>query len=289
MPLLLALLALLYAGLWPVAAREFTFACYNVENYAPLIEKGQKKPRKNAEATQALHEVIAALNADILGVCEMGGPEQFEEFKRRLGESELGYAHFEYVDGGDPDRHLALASRFPIVASQSRSDLVLESDFSHERLRRGLLDVTIAVTPEFQVRCIGVHLKSKLAGMEDAEFIRRMEARLVRKHIDTILRETPESHLLLYGDFNDSKTSPALREVAGIRGSKHALLPIRLSDANGEYWTHFWAANDSYSRIDYILVNRPLGKRVERTRCFIYNEPHWVEASDHRPLVVTFK
>lgn len=288
MPLLLRLfLLLLTAG--SLLAKEFTFAAYNVENYAPLMEPGQQKPRKSAEATAALHEIIATLDADILGVCEMGGPEQFAAFKQRLEESGLGYTDFEYVAGGDADRHLALASRYPIVARDSRSDLVLQSDFSHEKMRRGLLDVTIAVTPEVHIRCVGVHLKSKLAGMEDAEFTRRVEARLLRKHIDAILAENPASLLLVYGDFNDTKTSPTLREVAGRRGSKTTMLPLRLCDTEGDYWTHFWKANDSYSRIDFLLVNRALGKRVVPAKCFLYRGPGWSEASDHRPLFATFE
>jgi len=289
MRLLLRLFLFLLLVGGSLAAKEFTFAAYNVANYAPLPEPGREKPRKSAEATAALHGIIATLNADILGVCEMGGPRQFEAFRQRLAESGLGYADFEYVEGGDADRHLALASRYPIVARNSRADLVLESDFSHEKMRRGILDVTIAVTPETRIRCVGVHLKSKLAGMEDAEFVRRVEARLLRKHIDAILAEDPGVQLLVYGDFNDTKTSPALREVAGRRGSKTAMLPLRLCDAEGDHWTHFWAADDSYSRIDFILVNRTLAKNVERTKCFLYRGPDRAGASDHRPLFATFK
>lgn len=287
MPLLLFLAFLLSVA--PLSAGEFSFAAYNVANYAPLPEPDRPKPRKSAAATAALHKIVATLGADILGVCEMGGAAQFEEFKRRLAADNLGYTDFEYVDGGDSDRHLALASRYPIVARHSRSDLVLESDFSHERLRRGLLDVTIAVAPGVHVRCIGLHLKSKLAGMEDAEFVRRMEARLVRKHIDAILAADPTVNLLVYGDFNDTKTSPAVREIAGRRGSRIALQPLRLCDGNGAYWTHFWAANDSYSRIDFVLVNRRLAGAVERERSCLYPGDDWAAASDHRPLFATFK
>lgn len=291
-PLLVAFLALLgtFAGLLtPTSGSEYTFAAYNVENYGPLLELGQNKPRKSTKATEALHGVIASLNADILGVCEMGSHAQFEEFKRRLSASGLGYTDFEWLDGGDRDRHLALASRYPIVERHSIAEVVLQSDFAYEKVRRGILDVTIAVTPEVHIRCVGVHLKSKLAAREDEGFIRRTEARLLRNHIDAILAADPNVQLLVYGDFNDTKNSASLREVAGKRGAKETMLPLRLCDTEGDYWTHHWAAQDSYSRIDFIFVNRRLAQAVERSKCYIERSPELAVASDHRPLLATFR
>ena len=56
----------------------------------------------------------------------MGSPERFEDFKKRLDEAGLGYVDSEYLQAADPDRHLALVSRFPIVARNSRGDVPYE-------------------------------------------------------------------------------------------------------------------------------------------------------------------
>jgi hypothetical protein len=48
-------------------------------------------------------------------VAEMGPPDQFAEFQKRLSEAGLQFPFSEYVNAANPDRHLALLSRFEIV------------------------------------------------------------------------------------------------------------------------------------------------------------------------------
>src|SRR5205809_7908514 len=102
---------------------------------------------KPAAEINALIAIIKDINPDILGVCEMGTPDRFEDFKKRLAEAGLGYTDSEYVQAADPDRHLALVSRFPIVARNSVVDIPFDLNGAPEKVRRGFLDVTIQVNP----------------------------------------------------------------------------------------------------------------------------------------------
>ena len=215
---------LLFAAALPAIAsgKDFVFAGYNLENYAPLADPGGTpagKPRKSEEAAGAVLGVIKEINPDILGVCEMGSALQFEEFRKRLENEKLGYIDSEFVDAADPDRHLALVSRFPIVARQSLTDLSYESNGVREKVRRGILDITVRVNDRYLIRIVGAHLKSKRFTPEGDEGERRNEAHLLRNHLSEILAADPHLNLLVFGDFNDTKEQPAIREVAGRRGA----------------------------------------------------------------------
>ncbi len=291
LPLCLSALLLLPGAV--VWGRDFLFAGYNIENYAPVAVEGATKsgrPLKSAKAAEAVAQVVRELSPDILGVCEMGARVQFDEFRARMEAAGMGYVDAEWVDGPDPDRHLALFSRFPIVARQSVVDLpIAESRDIRQKVRRGFLDVTVEPEPGFRVRIVGVHLKSKLATPEgSAEVERRQEAHLLRLYVEAILSANPETNLLVFGDLNDTKGQPALQEITGTRGSASALAELRLADGVGDRWTHYWKAEDLYSRIDYLFVSRALAPAVVSKDSGVYRTPNWNQASDHRPVFATF-
>ena len=162
-----------------------------------------------------LVRIIKEIHPDILGVAEMGPPDQFEEFQKRLKEAGLEFPFTEYVSGADPDRHLALLSRFEIVERHSEKDLFFDLNGQREPVERGFLDVTIEVNPAFRLRVVGAHLKSKLAVPSGEALLRRNEARLLRQHIDGVLSKDPNVNLLVYGDLNDTKDQPAIQEILG--------------------------------------------------------------------------
>ncbi len=270
---------------------EIVFAGYNVENYAvaPRSESGSTASPKPEKERQALVKVIKEINPDVLGVCEMGSPDDFEDFKKRLAEAGLGYTDFEYVQAADPDRHLALLSRFPIGSRQSRTDISYELNGQQQKVKRGFLDVTVKVTPGMQIRFVGVHLKSKRAAEEGEALLRRNEAHLLRQHVDEILANDPSTKLLVYGDFNDTKNEPPIQEIAGPRKAPNSLSDLWLKDQFGDRWTHYWKFADQYSRIDYIFANRALFQDVVLEKSRVYRSDFWNDASDHRPVIATIR
>src|SRR5258708_4438788 len=101
-PRLLVLL-LVFRLPWAAAAgpQDVVIATYNVENYLgeeSAAEAGAHRGKpKSEKAMAAVVQVIKDINLDILGVCEMGEPERFEDFKKRLAAAGLGYRDYEYV------------------------------------------------------------------------------------------------------------------------------------------------------------------------------------------------
>lgn len=272
-------------------SREIVFASYNLENYfqASDFSDGKEKISKSPESIAAEIRVIQDIHPDILGVCEMGPPGEFADFKARLKSAGLDFPETEYVRGPDPERHVALLSKFPISARQSLTDVPYQMDGREERVTRGILDVTVSVG-ETKLRFIGVHLKSKFKDTwENEAELRRNEAHLLRKHLDDVLDADAGTKLVVYGDFNDTKNEQCLKEVMGPRNSGHSMRDLWLKDSDGDHWTEYWNTADIYSRIDYILVARDLLPAVDYPKSYVYRTPYWNEASDHRAVVAAFR
>lgn len=276
------------------AGGEIVFASYNLENYLRMDrhgagENGQDAPKPEREIA-ALIGIIKNINPDILGVCEMGAPAEFEDFKTRLKNAGLGYGDFEYVQGADPVRHLALLSRFPIVSRHSLPDVSYELEGKPEKVRRGFLDVSVKISDGTELRLVGAHLKSKLNDAVAGEaLVRRNEAHLLREHLDEIMVKAPDVKLAVYGDFNDTKNQPPIQEIIAPRNSPRHLMDLWLRDNVGDHWTQYWKTADEYSRIDYILVSRALLPDVVQEKSRVDRSPDWNEASDHRAVVATIR
>lgn len=270
-------------------AKGIVFCSYNVRNYigadqASAERKTKPKPEKEIEA---LIRVISEINPDVLGVCEMGSPAAFEDFKARLKKAGLEYGDSEYVNADDADRHLALLSRFPIVSRDSAEKVRYTLNGTQQSVKRGFLDVTVQISTGYKLRCVGAHLKSKLPAPEGEALIRRHEAAKLREHLDAIFSKQSDVNLLCYGDFNDSKNQPMFAEVRGVIGSPNYLTDLLARDAHGDRWTHHWPVADEYSRIDYIFASAGLSPEVKRDSATVYRSDFWETASDHRPVFVT--
>jgi endonuclease/exonuclease/phosphatase family metal-dependent hydrolase len=276
------------AAIRPVGAEEVKFAAYNIENYLRMDRSngGKDAPKPEAEI-EALLGIIRESDPDILGVCEIGDRSMFEDLLRRLNEAGLRYEHSEYV-GENPDpRHLALFSRYPIVARNSAPDVPFELNGTRQKVRRGFLDATVRLRDGVDVRFLGVHLKSKRPVPEGEALVRRHEAQLLRKRIDGVLEADPEARILVYGDMNDSKNEPPIHEIAGRRGSERYMADLWVADDRGERWTYYWKYADHYSRIDYLFASPALRPEIVMEKSYISRPANWSEASDHCLIVGT--
>lgn len=290
--------ALLWAVLLPcpeARAEAFTVAFYNLENYVlaedasgEAASPATRTPAKSEDSLSALVEVICSVSPDVLGVCELGGDAMLEDLRARLKAAGLEFSDHVCVDGEDPIRHIGLLSKFPLIANNSLSDVPFDLGGQRFRVQRGILDVTLRVVPGFDLRLIGVHLKSRRStpAFDQAQF-RAKEAWHVRNHLDQILKEAPETKLLLFGDLNDTKNEYPIRELIGTRGTPIHMVDLGLADARGERWTHYWQTADSYARIDYLMASPALVPHLDLGKSGICDHEQWNLASDHRLIFTT--
>ena len=53
-------------------------------------------------------------------------------------------------------------------------------------------------------------------------------------------------------------------------------------------WTYHYGTEDTYIRIDYILLSRGMSREWNPNGTYVLAMPNWGIASDHRPIVVQF-
>lgn len=288
-----ALVLLLTLGV--AGAKDVVFAYYNVRNYLPMDrwENDRKIPDapKPENETKALVSMIRSIKPDILGLAEMGDESMLDDLRKRLRKAGLDFKYSEWLAGADGTRHLALLSKFPIVERNSRQRVPVELEGRRHLVGRGILDVTVRITKDYDLRLVGVHFKSKRkTPLYDEAKFRAREALALRKHLDErVLKDNPEANVLVFGDFNDTKNEFALQAVKGRAGHPAALRDIPLEDRHGLTWTHHWSYADIYSRIDFLLASKGLWPEINLRKSGIGDGRPWADASDHRPLHTTIK
>lgn len=271
----------------------FRFVAYNVENWLTMDRyvgnkevKDQPKPESEKKAVISL---LAKHKPDVLGVCEIGTREDLAEIQSSLKAAGIDLPHRHYTGGTDATRHLGLLSRFPVTSTATPAETTFELKGRSFGINRGILDATLDVGGK-PFRFLGVHLKSKRDVEEgDQEQMRIHEARLLRRHVDSILAGDPRARLVVYGDFNDTRKSQAFTTVTGSYRDPGYLTAIPFKDSRGHAWTHHWSYQDVYSRIDFVSVTQALKPSVDFRASYLVDDAECAEASDHRPLVAVFK
>jgi endonuclease/exonuclease/phosphatase family metal-dependent hydrolase len=293
------LLALLLCG--PVAGAEtFRVATYNVESY--LDQPTEARSAKLAAAKAKVRESILGLKPDVLALQEMGSTNALLELRDSLKTEGLDLPYWEHVSGFDTNIHLAILSRFPFVACHPHTNDSFLLSGRRFRVSRGFGEVDIQVNTNYSFTLIAAHLKSKraVAQADEAE-MRLEEAKVLREKVDDRLAANPSANLIVLGDLNDTKDSASTKAVIG-RG-KHKLVDTRPAERNGDNtpnpnpaweprnvtWTHYYGKEDSYSRIDYILISPGMAREWVTNDTYALTIPNWGVGSDQRPIVATFE
>ena len=281
-------------------AETFRVATYNVENY--LDQPTEARPAKLAPAKVRVRESILALKPDVLALQEMGSTKALLELRESLKAEGLDLPYWEHVTGFDTNIYVAVLSKFPFTACRSHTNESFLLSGRRFRVSRGLVEVDVQVNPNYSFTLLAAHLKSKrpIAQADEAE-LRLEEAKLLREKVDARFAANPNVNLVVLGDFNDTKDSSSTKAVIG-RG-KYKLVDTRPAERNGDNapspnpaweprnvtWTHYYGKEDSYSRIDYILISPGLAREWVAGETYVLTLPNWGVGSDHRPLVATFE
>ena len=247
--------------------------------------KGAPKPESEKEAVVQL---LTRHAPDVIGLCEIGEATDLAEIQEDLKAAGLDLPHSHYTGGADPTRHLGLLSRFPITSTAKPAESDYQLAGQTFAINRGILDATVEARGK-SYRFLGVHLKSKRDSEQgDQEAIRLNEARLLRRHVDSILATNADARLVVYGDFNDTRATPAIKAITGNYNDPTYLTAIPAKDSRGQAWTHHWALHDIYSRIDFIMVSRGIRSDVDFQAAKIIDDADWDKASDHRAVLAVF-
>jgi len=283
----------------PGRAETFTIATYNVENY--LDTATATRPAKSDAARAQVRRGILALHPDILALQEIGAPSALRELQSALQTAGLPLPYAEHLTGFDTNIHVAVLSRFPSAARtpHTNDDFLLGGRRYH--VSRGFAELEFQITPGFRLTLLVAHLKSRRAiPSADEGELRLAEARILRQIVDARLATNPAINLVVAGDLNDTPDSPSTLALMGKgRGRLVDTRPAEDPAAEGPpagsdagerriTWTHHFARDDTFSRIDYLLLSRGMADHWIAARSRVLRIDHWGVASDHRPVLATF-
>src|SRR5262249_35910507 len=154
-------------------------------------------------------------------------------------------------------------SRFPFSARgpHTRDSFLLNG--RRFLVSRGFLELDIQVNSNYSFTLIEAHLKSRrVVAPADETELRLQEARLLRERIDARLAADPTANIIVLGDLNDTKDAASTKVVIGSGSTR--LVDTRPAESSGDTdsgqasevrtinWTHYFAKEDTYSRIDFI-------------------------------------
>jgi endonuclease/exonuclease/phosphatase family metal-dependent hydrolase len=282
-------------------AETFRVAAYNVETYLDQPTESRHFV-KSAEAKAKIREIIEAMKPDVIALEEMGTTNALLELRASLKADGLYFPFWEHVSGADTNIHVAVLSKFPIIARHPHTNDEFLLDGRRFQVKRGFAEVEIQAATNFTFTLIAVHLKSQLQIPNADEAEERLgEARILRGIIDGHFKANPNANLIVLGDCNDTKDSDSTKEIIG-RG-KFKLTDTRPAERNGDNapaappyfeprnvaWTYFYGADDTYARIDYILLSPAMARDWVKAGTYIPTIPNWGIGSDHRPIVATFE
>lgn len=276
---------------------------YNLNNYSIQGNLPAKLPAKSPASLSAIEAVLQTLQPDILSLTEMGSREDLLFLQKQLKSHGLLLPYAVWINATDPVRHLALLSRFPIERNDSL--LLVPTSIPQLFVKRGIMDISLRLENGSTLRIVGLHLKSRRPPIKTSRRVRYAEAQAVSAHIASILHNDPKANLLVVGDFNDHPTSPTLKAIllqerASSDKQKsvlHASSPLPHhnntptlvdlvpTDKFGVRWTHYFAKDDIYSRLDYLLASSGIIPKL--VEAGILHHPQWNLASDHRPLYIS--
>ena len=283
------------------AAETFRVATYNVENYLDQPTESRKFV-KSARAKAKVCESIRALNPDVIALEEMGSTNALMELRDSLKAKGLDFPYWEHVQGWDTNIHVAVLSKLPIATRHPHTNDNFLLDGRRFSVSRGFAEVDIQAATNFTFTLIAAHLKSRRPVPEaDEAQLRLEEAKVLRGIVDEHFKAEADAKLIVLGDFNDVKDSDSTKAIIG-RG-KFKLIDTRPAERNGDNtpneiprfeprnvtWTHYYGVEDTYSRIDFILLSPAMARDWVTNETYALTIPNWGVGSDHRPIVATFK
>lgn len=288
----------LFLALHAASAGTVRVATYNLEGY--LDKPAGTRPAKSTEAKRRIAQIIKEVRPDVLALQEVGGPVALQSLEDSLKAEGLNLPHAELVPGFDTNIFVAVLSRYPFIRTSPHTNETFLLNGHRFRTQRGFAEVQIQPSSSYRFTLLVAHLKSRRPSpVGDEAEIRLQEARLLRESVESALSADPQANVILAGDMNDVRNSRVVRELIGRGGSR--LIDCRPAEgrisASGEItaydevrpinWTHYFPTEDSYSRVDYILVSSGMARGIIRPQTFVYAAANWGLASDHRPVVVT--
>ena len=210
-PKFIIILACLFSVLWGQSLRV---GFWNVENLFDLEDDPTTRDEEFAlggrkNVTQEIYDlklkncsyVLADLNADVLGLCEVENYFVLDELNDAFTGRDYKIIHYDSPDSRGIDNALLYDPNvFNVISSTP-----IQNTLPDGNLTRDILYVK-GEYAGYTLHIFVNHWPSNYGGKEKAIPKRRSTARLLANEVAKLLSEDPDADILLMGDFNEDPT-----------------------------------------------------------------------------------
>lgn len=218
---------------------------------------------KFEEAVKKVAAHLKVVNADVLGLTEVGSRQDVQKLVQALKALGVDYPHWTVCKSDDTatGQHVALLSKYPlegIEANYPQRGLYFTESDADQVDETGLskaMKATVTVQGN-KIHCFVLHLKSERGG-EDSDQRRLKQAELARCWSLPYLQKG--EHVVIMGDLNSERRHTVLRTLRGFEDIFPELL--QTGDINFFVkpklrWTYNYKGQ--YEQLDHILLSLTL-------------------------------
>lgn len=209
-------------------------------------------------------KAIAATKADIVALQEVENLPVLDRFNSRFLASRK-YRNRVLIDGNDPraiDVGLLAKPGFDIVSIRTHRDTRRAGSPGVKLFSRDCLEATVAVPDDNggtrSITLFVNHFKSMMGGRQDTRARREEQAQGVLDIITDRYGPNLDGDFAVIGDFNDFIDDPPKHGLGALVDHPQLVNVIAELRDEDDQWTHFFAREDSYTQLDYILLSRRL-------------------------------
>lgn len=221
------------------------------------------RQKKFEEATQKVATHLKTINADVLGLTEVGNTSDVKLLVEELKKQGLEYKYWKVCQSDDTGtgQHVAILSKYELTdvipSFPNRGLYFVESD--HDEVDETGISKGMKATINFNNASIHLflfHLKSERGG-EDSDQRRLMQAEIARRVTIPYLQK--EEHVVVMGDLNSERRHPALLTIRGFKDIEAELVQTGDTYYFEDYntrWTYNYKGQQE--QIDHILLSLSL-------------------------------
>ena len=220
-PKFIIILACLFSVLWGQSLRV---GFWNVENLFDLEDDPTTRDEEFAlggrkNVTQEIYDlklkncsyVLADLNADVLGLCEVENYFVLDELNDAFTGRDYKIIHYDSPDSRGIDNALLYDPNvFNVISSTP-----IQNTLPDGNLTRDILYVK-GEYAGYTLHIFVNHWPSNYGGKKKAIPKRRSTARLLANEVAKLLSEDPDADILLMGDFNEDPTDDNVRILKSV-------------------------------------------------------------------------
>lgn len=251
------------------------------------------RDKKFTEAAQAVAKLIKQIDADVIGLVEVGDERDVKELLDEVRKLGLDYKYWKVGQLLDDATHQneAIFSKYELtglispIPGREAYDTELDDADAEEwaGMTKGLRVTFKAHGHTFHTYVL--HLKSERGGHEsDAQRI--AQASIVRRHYLPLL--DAGENVIVMGDLNDGRNQPAIRRIRG----RDDIGPDLIQTGRAEYfdraeldtrWTYEYQG--VRGQIDHVLLSTSIEDACSSIHARTINHDNEL-MSDHNPFIV---